>query len=120
MKSQTLKDSIGWGFLLWFIGYVLGIVLFMVVPPTMIGWILSPFATLFTLWVLLRKIKSKHFSYYVMLGVVWTIIAVVCDYVFLVTLFKSTNYYKLDVYIYYAIMFLLPLLVGLGKAKRQM
>ncbi len=118
MKSQILKDNLGWGFLLWCIGYILGIVLFMVVPPAMIGCVLSPFATLFTLWVLFKKIKSKQFFYYVILGVVWTIIAVVCDYVFLVTLFKSTNYYKLDVYIYYAVMFLLPMLVGWRKSKQ--
>ena len=119
MKSQTLKDSIGWGFLLWLIGYVLGIVLFMVVPPNMIGWVLSPFATLFTLWVLFKKIKQNHFKYYMMLGIVWAIIAVVFDYVFIVTLFKSTSYYKLDVYVYYVLMLVLPMFVGWRKAQKQ-
>ena len=118
MNKQTVKDSIGWGFLLWFIGYVLGIVLFMVVPPDMIGWVLSPFATLFTLWVLLKKIKRNQFTYYVMLGIVWTIIAVVFDYIFLVTLFKSANYYKLDVYVYYVLMFVLPIFVGWRRAQK--
>jgi len=119
MNRQLLKDSVGWGFLLWFIGYILGIVLFMVVPPTMIGWVLSPIATLFTLWVLLKKIKSNKFNYYVMLGIVWTIIAVVFDYAFIVTLFKSTNYYKLDIYVYYAVMLFLPILVGWRKAQTK-
>ena len=117
MNKQTVKDSIGWGFLLWFIGYILGIVLFMVVPPDMIGWVLSPFATLFTLWVLFKKIKQNQFKYYVMLGIVWAIIAVVFDYVFIVTLFKSTTYYKLDVYVYYALMLVLPMFVGWRKLK---
>ena len=117
MKLQTIKDSIGWGFLLWFIGYLLGIVLFVVVSTDMIGWVLSPVATLFTLWVLIKKIKSKQFAYYVMIGIVWTIIAIIFDYVFIVTLFKSTSYYKLDVYVYYVIMFMLPVVVGMKKAK---
>jgi len=119
MNMHMIKDAFGWGFLFWLIGYILGIVLFMVVPPHMIGWVLSPIATLFTLWVLLRKIKSNQFGYYLKLGIVWAIIAVVCDYVFLVTLFKSTNYYKLDVYVYYAVMLLLPLLVGWKKSRKQ-
>lgn len=114
-----IKDSFGWGFLLWLIGYILGIGLFMVVPPNMIGWVLSPVATVFTLWVLIRKIKSKTFGYYLMLGIIWTIIAVVFDYLFIVTLFQSTAYYKLDVYIYYTVMFLLPLLVGWKKSRKK-
>ncbi|MFZ2025013.1 MAG: hypothetical protein WAV51_01905 [Microgenomates group bacterium] len=118
MNPQTLKDSLGWGFLLWLIGYILGIVLFMIVPAHMIGWVLSPAATLFTLWVLIRKINSRKFLYYLILGVVWTVIAIVFDYVFIVQLFQSANYYKLDVYVYYALMLILPMLVGWRKMKK--
>lgn len=116
MTKQFAKDAIGWGSLLWFIGYVLGILLFFVVPPSMIGWVITPIGTVITLWVLLKKIKSNSFSYYVLLAIVWTLIAITFDYFFLVKLFKPEDgYYKLDVYVYYALTFTLPLIVGLRK-----
>jgi len=77
----------------------------------MIGWILTPIGTVITLWVLFKKIKSTSVQYYVMLAVVWTILAIVLDYFLLVKVFNPADgYYKPDVYLYYAITFLLPLL----------
>lgn len=35
----------GWGFVLWLIGYALGIMLFAFVRPSLIGWIITPFGT---------------------------------------------------------------------------
>jgi len=44
------------------------------------------------------------------------LIAVIFDYLFLVKMFKPTDgYYKLDVYLYYILTFLLPLIVGWRK-----
>lgn len=37
-----LKDTLGWGFLLWLIGYALGMILFSIVPHSLIGWIIMP------------------------------------------------------------------------------
>lgn len=112
LSKQTLKDTIGWGFILWLIGYVLGIILFVVAPPSMIGWIITPIGTVITIWVLLKKNKGEGIKYYLTLSVVWTIIAVVFDYFFLVKLFKPEDgYYKLDVYLYYASTFILPIAV---------
>lgn len=119
MTKQFLKDGLGWGFLLWLIGYILGIVLFAFVPPSILGWIISPIGILITLWVLLKKIRHTQFQYYLTLGIVWTIIAVVFDYFFLVKIFKPADgYYKLDVYFYYAVTFLLPAIVGWIKTKK--
>ncbi|MEQ1603665.1 MAG: hypothetical protein ABL999_02240 [Pyrinomonadaceae bacterium] len=113
MSKELLKDTVGWGALLWLIGYVLGIVLFAFVPVSSIGWIVMPLGTIFTLWVLLAKVKNKSLRYYILLASVWTVIAVVFDYLFLVKLFKPTDgYYKLDVYLYYSLTFALPLIVG--------
>ena len=118
MNKQFLKDAIGWGFLLWLIGYILGIILFMIVPPSMVGWIIMPIGIVLTLWVLLKKIKTTSFQYYLLLAVIWTLIAVVFDYFFLVKVFKPTDgYYKLDVYLYYVLTFVLPLIIGWGKKK---
>lgn len=116
-----LKDSLGWGLGLWFIGYALGILLFAFVPASLIGWILTPVGTAITLWVLFKKITSSSLSYYGQLAVAWTLIAVVFDYIFLVLLFKPADgYYKLDVYMYYALTFILPLAVGWYKQSKPL
>lgn len=118
MNKQFYKDAFGWGFLLWLIGYGLGIMLFSVVPISMIGWIIMPIGTIITLWVLFKKIKADSLQYYALLGVVWVLLAVVFDYFFLVKAFKPADgYYKLDVYLYYTLTFLLPILVGWRNKK---
>ncbi|TSC85657.1 MAG: hypothetical protein G01um10148_1043 [Parcubacteria group bacterium Gr01-1014_8] len=119
MNKAFYKNAILWGFALWFIGYVLGIVLFFVVSPSMIGWILTPIGVLITLWVLFKKI-SASFEHYALLAVAWTLIAIVLDYIFLVMIFKPADgYYKLDVYLYYALTLILPLAVGWYKNRTQ-
>lgn len=118
MNKQLYKDAFGWGFILWLIGYAFGMMLFPLVPLSMIGWIIMPIGTIITLWVLLKKIKADSFKYYVVIAVVWTLIAVVFDYFFLVKAFKPADgYYKLDVYLYYALILGLPILVGWRKQK---
>jgi len=118
VNKQLLKDTLGWGFLLWLIGYILGILLFMIVPPAMIGWIIMPIGITLTLWVVLKKIKSDSFQYYALLAIVWVLIAIVFDYFFLVKVFKPADgYYKLDVYVYYCLTFVLPLAVGWKKGR---
>ena len=116
MNKQILKDSVGWGLVLWLIGYALGIILFMIVPPSMIGWIITPIGTALTLWVLFKKVKDKSFRYYLLLAFVWVFIAIIFDYFFLVKAFNPADgYYKPDVYLYYALTFILPIVVGLKK-----
>lgn len=116
MNKQLLGAALGWGFLLWLIGYVLGIVLFMVVPPSMLGWVIMPIGIVIALWILLKKIESKNFQYYLLLAITWTLLAIVFDYLFLVKLFKPADgYYKLDVYLYYILTFALPLIIGWRK-----
>lgn len=113
MHRNLLRDGIGWGILLWFIGYVLGILLYMVVSPSVIGWIIMPIGATLLLWVLIKKISAQSFDYYVKLAFAWTAIAVSFDYSFLVKVFNPPDgYYKLDVYLYYLFTFALPLLVG--------
>lgn len=118
-NKQFLKDAFVIGFLLWLLGYILGILLFNMVPTSLIGWIISPVATVITLWVLVKKIKSTSFLYFLGIGIIWTIIAVVLDYVLIVKAFKPEDgYYKLDVYLYYVITFILPMIIGLRKQMR--
>ena len=116
--KQFYKDAFGWGFVLWLIGYALGIILFVVVPPSVIGWVIMPVGIFITLWVLLKKIKGNIFLYYVLLAIAWVAIAIVFDYFFLVKIFKPEDgYYKLDVYVYYIITFILPLVIGARYSK---
>jgi len=113
MNKQLLRDALGWGFLLWLIGYAFGIILHFAVPSALIGWIIMPIGIFITLWVLYKKVGAKTLGYYFLLSIVWTLIAIAFDYVFIVKMFESANdYYRLDVYIYYITTFLLPLIVG--------
>ncbi|MFZ2969681.1 MAG: hypothetical protein WA063_00885, partial [Minisyncoccia bacterium] len=67
---------------------------------------------------LFKKINGDSPRYYLLLGIAWMLIAIVSDYVFLVLVFKPADgYYKLDVYLYYAFTFILPLLAGSGKKR---
>ncbi|MCJ7443518.1 MAG: hypothetical protein MUO26_03135 [Methanotrichaceae archaeon] len=119
MNKQLLKNSFGWGFILWLIGYVLGIVFFFVFPTSLIGWAILPIGLVITLWVLLKKVKGDTLQYYLILATIWTVIAVVFDYLFIVQAFNPADgYYKLDVYIYYLLTFVIPLTIGWWKTKR--
>lgn len=113
MNKRFLKDALGWGFVLWVIGYALGIMLFVVVPSNLIGWIIAPFGTAIALWVAFKKVKGDTLRYFGFVALVWLLIAVAGDYVFIVKAFKPADgYYKPDVYLYYALTLAIPLLAG--------
>jgi hypothetical protein len=117
-KGKIFLNTIFWGVALWLFGYILGFVFFALVPQEMIGWFIMPFGVIFTLWVLLKKIKRESFVCYVGLGVIWTIMAIALDYVFIIKLLKSGDYYKIDVYFYYILTFALPVIVGLYQKNK--
>ncbi|MDD5731804.1 MAG: hypothetical protein PHU42_02850 [Patescibacteria group bacterium] len=118
MQKQFLKDSLGWGFLLWLIGWILGIILFKMVSPSLIGWIIMPIGIIIALLVLFKKVKGDSFQYYLKIAVIWTLLAVVLDYIFNVQLFQIVGYYKFDIYLYYALTFILPLVAGVIRKKK--
>ena len=119
MSKQLLKDSLGWGLVLWLIGYILGIFLFFLLAPWLIGWVIMPVGIIITLWILLRRVNANLLQYYVILALVWTAIAIVFDYLFIVKAFSPADgYYKLDVYLYYTLTFMTPLVVGWWKTSR--
>jgi hypothetical protein len=123
MNKQLLKDALGWGVGLWFIGYALGMMLFALVPANLIGWIIMPIGTAIALWVAFKKVKGDTLRYYCLVALVWLLIAVLGDYLFIVKALKPADgYYKLDVYVYYALTFAIPLFAGwrrtLSRATR--
>ncbi len=120
MNTRFLKDALGWGFVLWVVGYTLGIMLFAFVPPSLIGWIITPFGTALTLWITFKKVKGDTLWYFGLVGLVWLFVAVGGDYVFIVKAFKPPDgYYKLDVYLYYALTLAIPLIVGWRKKMKR-
>ena len=117
-SGRSLSAVLGWGIALWLIGYVLGIGLFFLVPPTLLGWVIMPIGAALTWVVLWRRIEFRHFADYAVLAIAWTAIAVTGDFVFIVkALHPPDGYYKLDVYLYYALTFLMPLTVGWLKIR---
>lgn len=119
MNRQMAVDALGWGIGLWLVGYLLGIAFFFVLPPSLIGWAITPIGLALTLWVLLTRIKSRSMPHYVVLAVAWTLIAITLDYLMIVQVFKPKDgYYKVDVVLYYAFTFICPLLVGWWKSAR--
>jgi hypothetical protein len=109
---KVFLNTIFWGFILWLIGYILGFIFFAFIPKDLIGWYILPIGVVITLWILFKKIARKEFTCYFGIAIFWTLIAAVFDYLFIVKLLNSSNYYKLDVYIYYLLTFLLPIFVG--------
>lgn len=116
MSKQFVKDGLGWGFVLWLVGYVLGIVLFGAVAQSVLGWVIMPIGIAMTLWVLFKKVQAQVFQEYVLLAVAWTTIAILFDYLLIVKALGAGDYYKLDVYLYYLLTFTLPLIAGWKKA----
>jgi hypothetical protein len=119
MTKKKLVDFFGWGLFLWFIGYLLGIVFFMVIPHDLIGFAIMPIGIVITLWVLLTKINNKPYSYFIQIAATWTAIAILFDYLFIVKMFNAGNgYYKMDIYIYYLLTCIIPLVVGGYNSKK--
>jgi hypothetical protein len=118
-KGIIFLNTVLWGIALWLFGYILGFIFFAFVPKDMIGWFVMPLGLIATIWVLLKKINRESFGCYVGLAVMWTILAVILDYVFLVKMLGATDYYKVDIYLYYISTFVLPIIVGWYKFKKM-
>jgi hypothetical protein len=119
MSKQFLKDSLGWGVLLWLVGYILGFVFFALVPADLIGWYIMPIGTAITLLVAFKFLRGKTYEYYLKVALIWTVLAIILDYIFIVKMLSSADYYKLDVYLYYGLTLIIPLLVGWWKIAKK-
>ncbi len=109
MSSFIKREVLGWGFLLWLAGYLLGFVFYALVPPALIGWFVMPIALGLTCVVLWKWCRVDSISKSILLGIAWSAIAIVCDYLLIVKLLSPPDgYYKFDVYLYYLITLVLP------------
>jgi hypothetical protein len=113
IRSRMI-DIFVFGILIWFIGYIASLILFPFVPNNILGWILCIIFTPITIIIAyfrFRKRKLRLFCYF-MTGVFWLLIAIIFDYLFIVKLFSAVDYYKTDVFVYYAVTFFIPLIIG--------
>ena len=113
--KQWIKDTAGLGAVLWLIGYLASLALFFSPFAGYMGWVLIAIFTPVTIviaWWWFRQRERLSLGYYAGVGVAWVLIAVVLDYLFIVLLFQAT-YYGPDVFVYYALTFLIPVGVGL-------
>ncbi len=113
--KQLIKDTVLLGTALWLIGYIASLVLFVSPYAGIMGWILLAVFTPVTIVIVywwFRKREQLPLQYFAGIGVVWVLIAVVLDYLFIVLLFQAT-YYGVDVFVYYALTFLISVGVGL-------
>jgi len=118
LSNVFVRDMLGWGLLLWLFGYLLGFAFYGFVTPAFIGWYVMPLGIAVTCLVLWKRVRIASMSNAVLLGVGWSVIAIVCDYIFIIKLLNPPDgYYKLDVYIYYILTFALP--VGATWLRRQ-
>jgi flagellar biosynthesis protein FliQ len=117
---QLAKDALGLGLVLWLMGYALSMVLFAFVPVSLIGWVILPIGTVVALFVAFAKVRGGTFRHFGVVALCWTAIAVIGDYIFIVLLLKPEDgYYKLDVYLYYALTLAIPLFAGWRTVQRS-
>ena len=112
--KEWMKDTLGIGILIWLVGYVTSIVLFFSPYAGIMGWIITPVFTPVTIAITWWYFRARNLplTYFVGVGIAWTVIAIVLDYLFIVQLFQAT-YYGPDVFLYYALTFLIPSGVGI-------
>ena len=113
--KQILRDTAGLGVLFWLIGYLAGIVLFFTPLAPVMGWVMTVIFTPFTIgvtWWWFRSREGHSLQYYAVVGMAWMLIAIVLDYLFIVMLLQPAAYYSLHVFLYYALMFIIPVSVG--------
>ena len=118
--QQWIKDTGGLGIVFWLIGYLASLVLFFSPFAESMGWILlilcTPVTFIITWWWF--RSRTLRLSYYMLVGIAWTAIAIVFDYLFIVLLLNAL-YYGADVFIYYALTLLIPVSVGLYLTRLQ-
>lgn len=117
---RIITDALGFGILLWMIGFSLGMILFPFVPVAYIGLPILLIVIPLTFLVSYYRFKRKGFTktYYLTVAALWLLIAVIFDYTFLVRGFNVQNYYDLDIIVYYAMTFIIPLSVGIKFGKK--
>ncbi|MDH7594198.1 MAG: hypothetical protein QHG99_07605 [Methanomicrobiales archaeon] len=109
----SIVDTLGIGALLWLIGYLASLVLFFSPYAEIMGWIITVSFTPVAIAVVWWRFRERglRMGDFAVIGFAWTAIAMVLDYLFIFRLFQA-SYYTADVFVYYALTFLIPVGVG--------
>lgn len=113
---QLLRDTAYTGILLWVAGYLASMAVYFSglnydVWGKVVLLLYIPCAAVFAYWYFSQRELSLQ--YYAGVGIAWSLIAVVLDYPFIVMRFGAWQYYTPDVFFYYIVMFLIPVIVGM-------
>lgn len=126
MTKQTgfktrFVDTLLFGSAIWVLGYVASIILYSFVPNSLLGWILFVIFTPLTIYIAYLRFNGRKetVAYYSVVALVWVVLAIVFDYVFIVKAFNTQSYYKADVFVYYLTTFIVPLVVGFKYGRGQ-
>lgn len=118
--EDWITDTLGLGTAFWLFGYLASLVLFFSPAAEIMGWIITAIFTPVTIaitWWWFRA-RNRTLAYFAGVGIAWTVIAVVLDYLFIVRLFQAT-YYAPHIFVYYALTFLIPVGVGLSLLRTR-
>ncbi len=118
--KEWIRDMVGLGMGFWLLGYLLSLALFFSPFASSMGWILLAVCTPVTIaitWWWFRR-RDLPLVYFVKVGLAWTVIAIVLDFLFIIILLQAT-YYGPDVFVYYALTFLIPVGVGYYLSGRH-
>ena len=114
--EQLLRDTVGMGALLWLAGYLASMaVYFSPLNYAVFGRVVLALYIPVAAWAAWRYFTGRGLSllYYAGTGVAWSLTAIILDYPFIVLRFGAYQYYTPDVYLYYGVMFLIPVGVGM-------
>ena len=121
MFKKELLFDIAAGFLLWVVGFALGMLLFTLIPASILGWYLLVIIVPLTIIISLYRFKERNESikYFLFVASVWLLIPIILDFIIIVLTFNVQNFYDIDLLIYYALTFIIPLSLGLefGRGK---
>ncbi len=109
-----IVDALLLGSAIWLAGYVASIVLYGFVSKAILGWILFFIFTPLTVYIAYLRFRKRKetIAYYSAVALAWAVLAIIFDYVFIVKALNAQGYYKADVFVYYLVTFLVPLVVG--------
>ncbi len=101
-------------------GFLVSLALFFTPLAPVMGRVITAIFAPLTVAVAWWRFHGRDLSptYYLGVGLAWTALAAVLDYLFIVRLFDAV-YYAADVYLYYALTFLIPVGVGLYVGRRR-
>ena len=124
---QLLRNTLGIGALLWLAGYLVSMAVhFSPLSYAIWGRVVLVLYIPALAWVAWRYFTGRELSlhYYAGVGIAWSLIAVMFDYPFIVLRFGAWEYYTPDVYLYYAVTFLIPAGIGMylnlnGAGKKE-